>query len=288
MQRDSIANTFFVATALCLVCSLLVSGAAVQLRDRQQRNSEQFRKSNVLQVAGLSLDDIKSAGGIEKVFSDRVKDLIVDLRTGEVADIALAEAMGFSADKVSDAIAKYDPAKAAKNADKDPQLGTLFTSRKDDVAGIGAGRENFAHVYRYSDSDDPAQAKWIFPIRGRGLWSTLRGFIALESDLQTVAGITYYEHAETPGLGGEVDNPGWKAKWHGKQVYGPDGEVTLRVVKGVAQTDDKFGIDGLSGATITSNGVSNMIEFWLGQEGFRQFIEKNKKGEIKLSERQRR
>jgi len=282
MQRDSIANTIIVATVLCLVCSLLVSTAAIQLRERQQRNAEQFRKSNVLQVAGLGAEEIRSAGGIEKVFDERVQDLIVDLRTGEIGGEDLAEAMGMPSSQVAEAIAKYDPVKAGKNADKNPKLGTVFVNKKDDIAGIGKGRENFAHVYRYSGGES-VEAKWIFPVRGRGLWSTLRGFLALESDLQTVAGITYYEHAETPGLGGEVDNPNWKAKWPGKLVYGPEGDVQLKVLKGAAEPDNKYGIDGLSGATITSNGVTNMVEYWLGDQGFRQFIEKNKKGEIKLS-----
>ncbi len=278
MQRDSITNTIVVATVLCLVCSLLVSTAAIQLRDKQQTNAEVFRKRNVLQVAGLSMEEIEAGGGVQQVFEQRVRDMIVDLRDGTVAGEKLAEAMGMETSAVADAIAKYDPVKAGKDAELTPELGTAFPNKKQDIAGIGKGRENFAHVYRYAASESDAP-KWIFPIRGRGLWSMLRGFIALESDLQSVAGITYYEHAETPGLGGEVDNPNWKAKWHGKKVYGPAGEVQLKVAKGAAESGDPYAIDGLSGATITSNGVTNMIEFWMGEDGFRPFVENRKSGD---------
>ncbi|MEM9413564.1 MAG: NADH:ubiquinone reductase (Na(+)-transporting) subunit C, partial [Planctomycetota bacterium] len=118
--------------------------------------------------------------------------------------------------------------------------------------------------------------KYVFPIRGKGLWSILKGFIAVENDFQTIAGLTYYEHAETPGLGGEVDNTAWKASWVGKAIYSDDGEVGIEVIKGIADADDKYAIDGLSGATITSRGVTNMLQFWLGPDGFGPYINNQK------------
>ena len=118
--------------------------------------------------------------------------------------------------------------------------------------------------------------KYVFPVRGKGLWSILKGFIAVEKDFQTIAGLTYYEHAETPGLGGEVDNKNWKAKWVGKAIYGADGDVDIAVIKGIADNDNQYAVDGLSGATITSRGVTNMLQFWLGPEGFGTYIGKQK------------
>ena len=120
------------------------------------------------------------------------------------------------------------------------------------------------------------------PIKGSGLWSTLYGFLALEADLNTVAGIGFYEHAETPGLGGEVDNPLWKAKWVGKLVYGDDAGVALGVIKGEVDLSRPAAIhqiDGLSGATLTSKGVHNLIRFWLGENGFEAFLVNLKNGE---------
>lgn len=279
MQRDSIANTFVVAASLCLVCSLLVSTAAIQLKPRQDKNAEVYRKRNVLNVAGLDAAAIRDAGGAEKVFAERVTDIVVDLRSGEEAAAVLAAAMkaespGNAGLSDAEAIARYNPLKAAKNS-KNPkqsrELATAFASKKEDIAGIGAGRENFAHVYRYQASSEAAPI-YIFPVRGLGLWSTLHGFLALESDGRTVAGITFFEHGETPGLGGEIENPSWKARWPGKKVYGEGTNVELRVIKGTAEPGDLHAIDGLAGATITSNGVSNIVEFWLGPSGFGPFI----------------
>ena len=123
--------------------------------------------------------------------------------------------------------------------------------------------------------------KIILPIRGYGLWSTLYGFIALESDGNTVAGLGFYEHAETPGLGGEVDNPRWKASWPGKQVY-RDGDVTIGLIKGSvdpASADATWQIDGLAGATLTARGVTNLVQFWLGKNGFEPFLNNLQSGE---------
>jgi Na+-transporting NADH:ubiquinone oxidoreductase subunit C len=122
----------------------------------------------------------------------------------------------------------------------------------------------------------------ILPIHGYGLWSTLYGFVALEGDLKTVVGLGFYQHAETPGLGGEVDNPNWKQQWTGKVVYDENGEVAVQVIKGsvdpgMANAEHK--IDGLAGATLTSRGVEKLVQFWMGKNGFRPFLDNLKSGE---------
>ena len=131
-------------------------------------------------------------------------------------------------------------------------------------------------MYLIKDGDEIAGV--VVPIEGYGLWSTLYGYLALETDGRTVRGITYYSHGETAGLGGEVDNPRWKAKWPGRLAFGADGKPALRVKKGPAgdPESDPYQVDGLSGATITSNGVTNMLSFWLGREGFGPYIAKFK------------
>lgn len=272
MRRDSILNTLVVTITLALVCSVLVSGVTLLLRERQQRNAEVFRKKNVLEAAGVPFDKIEAAGGVQQYFDANVEDMIVNLQTGQVDPEGLAEAMGLP---VEQAITQYEPIKAAKSAGEKSDLAMAFERSNADIAGLGAGRENFAHVYRYDppSGDGPI---WVFPIRGRGLWSTLKGFIALQSDFQTIAGLSFYEHAETPGLGGEVDNPGWKKLWIGKKVYSDAGDVEIRVVKGSTDRSNPYGVDGLSGATITSNGVTNLLEYWLGPDGFGRFIEQQK------------
>ena len=152
--------------------------------------------------------------------------------------------------------------KAAKDEDK--------LDKKTDIAGIKQ-KEKHSHVYLYTSSN--GEKKYIFPIRGYGLWSTLKGFIALKEDLRSIAGLTYYEHKETPGLGGEVDNPSWKSQWtQGKSLTDENGDIKISVV--TKQEDPQYKVDALSGATITSRGVENMIVFWMGEQGFGPYLDK--------------
>lgn len=107
------------------------------------------------------------------------------------------------------------------------------------------------------------------------------GFVALDSDANTIAGLGFYEHGETPGLGGEVDNPRWKAVWEGKHAY-RDGDVAISVIKGTVNPDSskaQWQVDGLSGATLTSKGVSNLVQFWLGEDGFAPYLNNLRNGE---------
>jgi Na+-transporting NADH:ubiquinone oxidoreductase subunit C len=173
---------------------------------------------------------------------------------------------------LEDVVDNYDQIKAAKL----PTMSDAFEAKSDDLAGI-TRKEKWSHVYLVKGDGDSVE-KYVFPIRGKGLWSILKGFIAVETDFQTIAGLTYYEHGETPGLGGEVDNTSWKEKWIGKAIYGDSGDVEIEVIKGIADADDKYAIDGLSGATITSRGVTNMLQFWLGPEGFGPYIQNQKSG----------
>jgi len=254
-SNDRISKVFGVAITLCLVCAVVVSASAVLLRDAQQANKALDKKRNILAAAGLLQEGVS----VEKQF-ENVETRVVDLSTG----------------KFSDAVdpASYDQKKAAKV----PSLSDKLPA-EEDIAKIGR-REKYALVYIVRDED--GIDKVILPIKGYGLWSTLYGFLALESDLNTVAGIGFNEHAETPGLGGEVDNPLWKAKWPGKLLYSDAGEVQLTVMKGaVDETRPEAGhqVDGLSGATLTTRGVDNLIKFWMGEHGFAQFLSNLKSGE---------
>jgi Na+-transporting NADH:ubiquinone oxidoreductase subunit C len=267
-MRDTIGKTFGVAGGLCLVCSVLVSTAAVVLRDAQQLNKKLDVQANILKVAGI----YEEGDDIESVFRSRVETLLVDLRSGmslkfdslqdEDREITEFERRA-TLDKLN--ISNYDPRKAAKN----PELSVAA----DGLAQISS-REPMAFVYlikanNAKEGDPPTQI--VLPIYGKGLWSTLYGFIALEPDMVTVRGITFYEHGETPGLGGEVDNEAWKASWRGKRVYdlAKGDAVKLGVVKNAS---GDFEVDALSGATITSNGVTNLVQYWLGPNAFGPYL----------------
>lgn len=257
MQRNSTGYTIGFAAVVCLVASLFVSGLAVALKDLQDANAAADKQKKVLIVAGLLDDNAKPSNEeVEALFVENITPRIVDMSTGEYADDAVD-------------LASYDQRDAAK----DPALSFAVAENKAKVKAM----PNHAVIYEIKDEAGTLE-QVILPIHGPGLWSTLYGFIALEPDGNTVKGITFYEHAETPGLGGEVDNVRWKSGWEGKEVFDGSGQVALRVIKGKADADSKHDVDGLSGATLTANGVSYTIDFWMGQDAFGPFITKNLRG----------
>jgi Na+-transporting NADH:ubiquinone oxidoreductase subunit C len=169
-------------------------------------------------------------------------------------------------DRVVNLSEEYDQLWASKT---NPNKGlSEKLEKKADVCGIKS-REKFSEVFIMNSVDGKPEL-YVFPVRGNGLWSLMQGYLAVKPDFQTVVGLTFYQQAETPGLGGEVQNPDWKALWIDKKIY-EDGAVKLAVIKGNKPGND-YGVDALSGATITSNGVTNMIDFWMGDKGFGPYI----------------
>lgn len=254
-SNDSIGKTLLVAFLLCIVCSVIVSTAAVVLKPAQEANQSLDRKRNILAAAGM----LEEGGDVEALFG-QITTRVVDMRTGKFAD---------DVDPAS-----IDQRKDAKDAARSDAL-----SADEDVAKIFR-REHLALVYLV-ENDQGAMDKVILPVRGYGLWGTLYGFIALEGDANTVSGLGFYEHKETPGLGGEVDNPRWKGLWPGKQAY-RDGDVAISVIKGAVDptsVNAAYQVDGLAGATLTTRGISNLVQFWLGDNGFAPFLANLKTGE---------
>jgi Na+-transporting NADH:ubiquinone oxidoreductase subunit C len=259
-NKDSIRQVIIVALVVCLVCAIFVAGSVVILRPQQVANKNLDTQRNILVAAGLYQPGMDVAA----VFDARISIALVDLRTGEVADPAAAG--------ITDVVA-YDQ----RIATKDPNLSAPIPADKD-IASLKR-KAFYAKVYLIKNDDGPGE-KLVLPVSGYGLWSTLYGYLVLDDDLNTVVGITFTEHGETPGLGGEVDNPKWKAQWPGKQVYDAEGHVKAGLKKGPSLAADPFDkqflVDGLAGATLTSNGVNYMIRFWLGDDGFGPFLTKLK------------
>ena len=249
--KDSTVGTIVVALAVCLVCSVIVSFAAVTLRPIQDTNKTQVFKRNILSVVGM-LDPSRPIDEQFSAFETRV----INFDTGEYAPEMNTE--------------EFDQRKSSK----DPELSINLTAEQD-MADIKR-RENYGQVFLVRNDDDSIRFM-VLPVRGYGLWSTLYGFLALEGDGKTIVGLSFYEHAETPGLGGEVDNPKWKAQWRGKLAYGPEWEPRATVVKGAVDPTSenaKYQVDGLSGATLTSRGVANLVQFWLSEDGYKPFIQR--------------
>lgn len=251
-NNDSIKKTITVALLLCIVCSIFVSTAAVVLRPAQEINKTRDFKRNILQAAGL----FDAGTSVEEQFK-AITTKAVDFSTGKYTDAVDVES--------------YEQQVAAKNPETSTKL-----SGDQDLAKIGS-MENVGLVYLVEKNGQ--LDKIILPIKGYGLWSTLYGFMALEADANTVVGLGFYQHGETPGLGGEIDNPNWKALWTGKEVYNADGSVALTVTKGPAPVGDINKVDGLSGATLTGKGVDNLVKFWMGENGYAQFLTNLKDGE---------
>ncbi len=244
-KKDSLGKTIGVVVAVCLVCSIVVSGAAVGLRSIQQANKELDKQSNILTAAGL-YEAGMSSDQIRAVFDNKVERRYVDLDTGTFTEQPAPD---------------YDMYKAAKQSEM---------SKKVENSNVGFQRRmNIASVWLVKDENN-AVTRVILPVHGSGLWDLMYGFLAVDADGKTVRELIYYQQAETPGLGGEVQNPSWQAKWDGKKLY-KDGEVAINVTKN-ANPDSPYQIDALSGATLTSNGVQNTIQYWAGEQGFGPFL----------------
>ncbi len=252
MPNEHPAKALFVAFSVALACALIVSTAAVLLEPLQRANRERDRQQRILEIVNRlpGSEDLLGAVGKASVTTE-----VIDLATGNVV-------------RSIDA-ATYDQRKAAS----DPQQ-SIVIPPQNDIAGIRR-RAKFASVTLVRKDDQIILI--ILPIHGSGYASTIYGFLALRGDGNTVVALSFYEHAETPGLGAELNSAEWLAKWPGKLVRDESGRIRISVAKGQVDPDAPgatFAVDGISGATRTGNGVTNMLRFWLGDYGFGAFLER--------------
>lgn len=244
-KNDSVGKTLLVATLVCVVCAVAVSTSAVVLRPIQEKNRVLDRQINILQAAGM----YEQGMNVQAAFNT-IERRFVDIDTGEYVEMAES----------------YDQ----RRASRDPEMSRLLD---DDPAGIRRQAE-VREVYLARDEQGNL-TRIILPVHGYGLWSTLYGFLALEPDANTISGLGFFEHAETPGLGGEVDNPRWKAQWEGKKLLDDEGDLAIQVIKGSVDDstpDREHKVDGLAGATLTTNGVNNLVRFWVGESGYGPYL----------------
>jgi Na+-transporting NADH:ubiquinone oxidoreductase subunit C len=153
-------------------------------------------------------------------------------------------------------------------------IATLFATIESNSVEIASGES----VEIYLDKSGGSVQQFILPISGPGLWSTMRGYLAVAPDGNTVKGIRFYEHGETPGLGDQIDKEDWRALWVGRHIYDEDDSARIEVVRGFvlrdgSNPDADYQIDGLSGATLTGNGVTKLVQHWMGPEGFGPYLE---------------
>ena len=296
-MQDGPFKTILVATLLCLVCSLLVSYASVRLRPLQEKNAKlDFQKKLLITAKLIDPNTLTTKDQVQNIFKEKVVIKTVDLKTGEEVQVS------------EDELQKEE---------------SIFPEQ--DLAKIKT-RSRYSKVYWILENGELDQI--ILPVRGKGLWSTLYGLLALDRNMRTIKGLEFYKHGETPGLGGEVDNPKWKAQWKDKLAFekidkmnlgGSDSNfsdkntdrhmqamrkpepdkpgketesggtdksrvssdgfiptVAIQVLKGRVNPDDpkrNFKVDGLTGATITSQGVQSLLHYWLGQDALGPYIQ---------------
>ena len=252
-DKDGIPNTLLITLLLCGIFSFVVSWAAVSLREQQQANTDLERKQRILSAAGRYDPEVD----IDIAFS-RFDVRLVDLETGKFVRLPGVDPL------------TYQPLRATSDEARSRELSPI-----EDIAVLRR-RENVQKVFLLLDANGELELI-VLPVRGYGLWGTMYGFLALEKDLNTIAGLEFYQHKETPGLGAEIENPRWKSLWPGKLVFGSQGGIDIAVAKGVVSADATLAehrVDGLAGATMTSRGVTRLLQFWLGKLGFGLLLER--------------
>ncbi len=262
MNNDSPVKALLVVFAVALVCSILVSVANVLLKPVQLRNQLVEKSRNIMDLTGLvepgqTLSDSDMANAVKQL----------DMR---VLDI--------DAGRFSTAVdpADYD----ARTARNDPEFSVAIAAA-DDLAAIGR-REKYAVVYLVWN--DAQLQRIILPVYGQGMWSTMYGYIAIEADLNTVAAMTFYEQAETAGLGDKIQSREWLAQWQGRRIYSESGDVRFKVSSGTVDADSPaaaYEVDVMTGATITGDAVTQLIRYWFGSQAYGKFIEQLKAEPLK-------
>ncbi len=224
MSKNSNTYTFMFATVVCVVCSFLLSFLSASLRDRQELNAEVDIKKNILKAVDLDrpLHAKAKSDDILLTYAAKIDEIVVDDQGRIVPDKRPIEV----------------------DFEKNTHLMPLY-------------------IYK-----ENSQVKaYCYPISGKGLWSTLYGYFAVEPDAKTVRGITFYKHGETPGLGAEIDQAWFQDNFKGKSIWFQESNsiYPVAVVKGKVKdvySGEKVThyVDGISGATITSNGVTDLLD----------------------------
>ena len=252
MNRDAIRSVAILAS-VALVCSILVSVSTTTLRPIKERNEALQRYRNVVSLTGLVEPGADDDTIIE--VAAQLDARVVDLQSGE-----------FAADLEPDAI-------DSRTATNDPDRSTEIPADAD-LARLGR-RAN--HEVVHLVWQDEGLSRIILPISGQGMWSTLYGFIALEGDLNTIAAVSFYEQSETAGLGDQIEDPAWQAQWAERKMYSDTGDVQFEVAGGAVSPSSEsaaYQVDGLTGATVTGSGVTNLVRFWFGPQGYGPLLAK--------------
>jgi Na+-transporting NADH:ubiquinone oxidoreductase subunit C len=220
----------------------VISITAVGLKSKQEINVDVDRKKKILSAVGLAeeISAIEAQTAILQFYDDNIQSIVID---------------------------------GSGNVEQGKRAEDLTPKQAEDT---------LTAYLRIQNNKVKALA---IPVEGKGLWSTLYGYLALESDLNTVRGITFYKHGETPGLGGEIEKEWFTSNFIGKKIFNSNGQLaSITLIKGkvdelINDAEQKsHSVDGISGATITSRGVTALLKKWL--EEYEPFIRKTRNGSI--------
>lgn len=254
MSNDSGRKAILVVLLTAIVCSSLVSAAVVVLRPIQLNNQLLERGRNIMSLTGLLQADLYPD---DEEMLELFKSL--DTRMVNIDEGRFEDGMDPNT---------FDMRRAVN----DPELGTGVPAGQD-LASIGR-RSRYAPVYMVWNEE--GLDRIILPVRGAGMWSMLYGYMAVKPDLETIAGMTFYEQNETPGLGDQITHPHWLEQWRGKQLHDEDGAPRFHVAEGPVEAGSvsaPYQVDGLAGATVTGNAVTAMVRYWIGPHGYQGFFD---------------
>ncbi|SIT05160.1 Na+-transporting NADH:ubiquinone oxidoreductase subunit C [Roseivivax lentus] len=250
LPNDSRAKTLIVAFLVSAICAALVSGATVYLRPIQSANraaEEQARIEALLQgIPGIAHTLEQAEGALST--------LVLDLDAGRAAE-------GITSDSLDAALS-------------DPLNWTVLDAEQD-IAGLGQ-RPDYMQVFLLRDGE--AISLVLLPLIGQGYGGRIEAILALHGDLNTIAGLAVIHHSETPGLGGRISESAWQAEFPGTELRDGSGDLRFRVARG--QGSGAYEVDGITGATRTGRGITQMVRFWLGPDGYAPFLEAIERGEF--------
>ena len=234
-------KTYIFTSTITLVSALLLSFSYSGLKDRVEKNIAFDIKRNIVKSSGYDISTM-SKDQILDNYNANITEIILNLDNTQVnsvkwSDLILVE------DKMT-GLSNYINKAYKARFNKNPNDSTI---------------DRYLPLFYHGE-----KKTYIIPISGKGLWSTLFGFIAIAEDGNTLRGITFYKHKETPGLGGEVDKEWFQENFIGKKIFKDNELVSVRVIKGsidlLPSSEKDYAVDGITGATITSNGLSSFLE----------------------------
>ncbi|SHG89061.1 Na+-translocating NADH-quinone reductase subunit C [Marivita hallyeonensis] len=250
LPNESRLKTVVMAFLVSAICAALVSGATVVLRPIQTANraaEEQARIAALVEgIPGMAAILEQSGGTLSTVVIDLARGRAAADVTPATLDAALADPGNWT---------RLEPGQ--------------------DLAGLGQ-RPNFAQIYLLRDGDQVSVV--LLPLSGQGYGGRIDAILALRGDMNTIAGLTVTQHSETPGLGARIEESSWQASFPGTELRDDSGEIRFRVERGPASGVHE--VDGITGATRTGRGVTQMVRFWLGPDGYGPLIDAIARGEF--------